>query len=99
MQFSFRDAPGWFNDYIVDEFLDEFHEHAHQAGAIKWIDEKTLKQCLRLKHQRNNDKLLDFAIEFFTAKGLCVRKQDRQVWFDIDETNPKYFWLILKWSD
>ena len=89
MQFSFRDAPGWFNDYIVDEFLDEFHEHAHQTRA----KEETLKQ------PRNNDKLLDFAIEFFTAKGLCVRKQDRQVWFDIDENNPKYFWLILKWSD
>jgi hypothetical protein len=93
MQFSFRDAPSWFNGYVVDEFLDEFHEQAHQTGAIKWIGEETLK------YQRNNDKLLDFAIEFFTAKGLCVRKQDRQVWFDIDETDPKYFWLMLKWSD
>jgi len=89
MQFSFRDAPGWFNGYIVDEFLDEFHEQAHQTGAI----EETLK------NPRNNEKLLDFAIEFFTDKGLCVRKQDRQVWFDIDENNPKYFWLMLKWSD
>jgi len=89
MQFSFRDAPGWFNGYIVDEFLDEFHAYAHQTGAI----EETLK------NPRNNDKLLDFAIEFFTDKGLCVRKQDRQVWFDIDETDPKYFWLMLKWSD
>ena len=89
MQFSFRDAPSWFNEYVVDEFLDEFHTQAHQQGAIEES----------LKYPRNHDKLLDFAIEFFSAKGLCVRKQDQQVWFDIDETNPKYFWLILKWSE
>ena len=89
MQFSFRDAPGWFNEYVIDEFLDEFHTQAHQRGAVEES----------LKNPRNHDKLLDFAVEFFSAKGLCVRKQDRQVWFDIDENNPKYFWLILKWSD
>jgi hypothetical protein len=42
---------------------------------------------------------LDYAVEFFTAKGICVKKQDRQIWFDIDENDPKYFWLILKWSE
>ena len=89
MQFSFRDAPSWFNGYIMDEFLDEFHTQAHQQGAVEES----------LKNPRNHDKLLDFAIEFFSAKGLCVRKQDRQVRFDIDENNPKYFWLILKWSE
>jgi len=89
MQFSFRDAPSWFNGYIMDEFLDEFHTQAHQRGAIEES----------IKNPRNNDKLLDFAIEFFSARGLAVCKQDRQVWFDINEHDPKYLWAMLKWSE
>jgi hypothetical protein len=83
MQFSFRDAPGWFNEYIMDEFLDELH------GAIEQS----------FKHTRDIDKLLDFAVEFFTDNGLCVTKRDQQVWFNIDKTDLKWLWPILKWSD
>jgi len=89
MRFSFKECPSWFTNYVVDEFLDEFHSGARATNAVS--------DSLNDPTQR--DKLLDYAVEFFTAKEICVKKQDRQIWFDIDENDPKYFWLILKWSE
>jgi len=89
MQFSFRDCPSWFNNYIVETFLDKFHEGADRIDAIKDS----------LTDPKQKDKLLDYAVDFFTANGLCVEKRERQLWFNIDENDPTYTWIILKWSE
>jgi hypothetical protein len=88
MQFSFRDAPGWFSEYVCAEFLDEFHTSACKLSAVQDA----------LKDPRNHDGLLDFAVDFFDKKGFCVKKHERQLWFDLDETKPEYIWCMLKWS-
>jgi len=89
MQFSFRDAPGWFNRHVCDEFLDEFHNEAKKINALE--DTLNNPNC--------RDKLLDFGVSFFNSKGIYVEKRDWQIWFTINENDPKWLWPILKWSE
>jgi len=89
MQFSYKDCPSWFNNYIIETYLEEFHTRANFANSLKET----------ITDPEHRDKLIDFAVDFFNHKGITAEKRDRQLWFDIDENDPKYFWIILKWSD
>ena len=51
MRFSFREAPGWFTQYLMDNYMDEFHEvakHVDWSGdsfalttaAVEFFDQK-----------------------------------------------------------
>ena len=33
MKFSFREAPGWFTQYLVDNYMDEFH---NSVKDVRW---------------------------------------------------------------
>lgn len=70
MKFSFRDSPGWFTEYVTDNFLDEFHEQ------VKNI----------ICDQADLSPLIEAAVEFFTKKGLKAYCYNQQLWFDLDET-------------
>lgn len=88
MKFCFSSCPSWFNNYIIEEFLDEFHQAIELSIGLS---------ASRDSAKRN--ELLDFAVEFFKSKGIQAERQNRELWFNIDENDPKYVWLVLKWSE
>jgi hypothetical protein len=57
MQFSFRYAPKWFHDHILNYYTDELHAIQKAAETIPDYDDQRFKQI---------------AVDFFTGKGFTV---------------------------
>ena len=81
MKFSFKNSPEWFTNYVTEMYLDEFHQHAKH---VNW-------------NQTDAIALLDAAVEFFSEKGFRVYCYNRELWFDLDETQETTM-LALQWA-
>ena len=81
MKFSFKNSPEWFSDYVTETYGDEFHK---KAKDINWDH----TDCI---------VLLDAAVEFFTEKGFRVYCYNRELWFDLDESQETTM-LVLQWA-
>ena len=83
MKFSFKNSPEWFTNYVTETFLDEFHN--------------SVKDIINLLDNTDYIALLDAAVEFFTEKGFRVYCYNRELWFDLDETQETTM-LALQWA-
>lgn len=81
MKFSFKNSPEWFTNYLTETYVDEFHKHVKDAD---W-------------NPSDRIELLDTAVEFFTQKGFRVYCYNRELWFDLDETQETTM-LALQWA-
>ena len=81
MKFSFKNSPEWFTNYVTETYVDEFHRHVKD---INW-------------DQTDRIELLDAAVEFFSEKGFRVYCYNRELWFDLDETQETTM-LALRWA-
>ena len=81
MKFSFKNSPEWFTHYLTETYVDEFHQRVKHF------------------HQIHTDRipLLDASVEFFTEKGFKVYCLNRELWFELDESQETTM-LALKWS-
>jgi hypothetical protein len=83
MQFRFRDAPIWFSDHLMENYINELHELQKKENRLAPnFDETGFKRI---------------AVEFFTTKGFKVwLDSDLHLWFDVDFTGPKWTYEILR---
>jgi hypothetical protein len=83
MKFPFKNSPEWFTNYVTETYADEFH---------KKIKVKDIAGDL-------NDPipLIEAAAEFFTEKGFRSYCYNRELWFDLDETQ-EITMLALQWA-
>jgi len=82
MQFSFRYAPKWFHDHILNYYTDELHAIQKAAETIPDYDDKRFKQI---------------AVDFFTSKGFTVwLDESNHLWFDVDPDSAKWTFEILR---
>jgi hypothetical protein len=82
MQFSFRYAPKWFHDHILNYYTDELHAIQKAAETIPDYDDQRFKQI---------------AVDFFTGKGFTVwLDKSNHLWFDVDLNSAKWTFEILR---
>lgn len=82
MQFAFRDAPEWFGDHILKYYIDELHN---------------IQMARKKSKEYNDEHFKRIAVEFFTNKGFEVwLDKNNQLWFDVDQTESKWTFEILK---
>lgn len=82
MQFSFRDAPEWFYNHLIEHYIDELH-------SIQMAGKKT--------KEYNDEQFKRIAVEFFTNKGFTVWQNEAgQLWFDVDQNDTKWTFEILR---
>ena len=81
MRFRFRDAPIWFSDHLMENYINELHKIQKK--------QQTLFSNKRL--------FKEIAIEFFSSKGFTVwLDTDNHLWFDVDFTGPEWTFEILR---
>jgi hypothetical protein len=83
MKFSFKNSPEWFMNYVTETYADEFHEKVKSIGIERLNDD--------------HGPLLEAAAEFFTEKGFRSYCYNRELWFDLDETQETTM-LALQWA-
>ena len=83
MKFSFKNSPEWFTNYVIEVYVDEFHEQVKDIGIGQDEDGRI--------------PLIEAAAEFFNEKGFRAYCYNRELWFDLDDTS-EYTLLALKWS-
>ena len=83
MKFSFKNSPEWFMNYVTETYADEFHEKVKSIGIERLNDDHA--------------PLLEAAAEFFTEKGFRSYCYNRELWFDLDETQETTM-LALQWA-
>jgi hypothetical protein len=66
---------------VTETYVDEFHQ---RVKDINW-------------DQTDRIELLDAAAEFFTEKGFRSYCYNRELWFDLDETQETTM-LALQWA-
>ena len=81
MKFSFKNSPEWFTNYLTETYVDEFHQHVKHLHLV----------------DMDRIRLLDASVEFFTEKGFRVYCLNRELWFDLDETQETTM-LALQWA-
>ena len=81
MKFTFKNSPEWFTNYVIETYVDEFHKHVKDVTC----------------DLNNIIPLLDAAVEFFSKKGFRVYCLNRELWFDLDETQETTM-LALRWA-
>ena len=82
MQFSFRYAPKWFHDHILNYYTDELHAIQKAAETIPDYDDQRFKQI---------------AVDFFTSKGFTVwLDESNHLWFDVDLDSAEWTFEILR---
>ena len=81
MKFTFKNSPEWFTNYVIETYVDEFHKHVKDVTC----------------DLNNIIPLLDAAVEFFSEKGFRVYCLNRELWFDLDETQETTM-LALRWA-
>jgi hypothetical protein len=82
MQFSFKYAPKWFHDHILNYYTDELHAIQKAAETIPDYDDQRFKQI---------------AVDFFTSKGFTVwLDESNHLWFEVDPDSAKWTWEILR---
>jgi hypothetical protein len=81
MKFSFKNSPEWFTNYLTETYVDEFHQ---RVKDVNWDHGDILV-------------LLDAAVEFFSEKGFTVYCFNKELWFDLDETQATTM-LALQWA-
>ena len=81
MQFRFRDAPIWFSDHLMENYINELHKIQKKQQTL-FSNERRFKEI---------------AVEFFTAKGFTVwLDTDNHLWFDVDFSGPEWTYEILR---
>ena len=83
MKFSFKNSPEWFTNYVTENYLDEFHSKVKSIGIERLGD--------------NHAPLLEAAVEFFSEKGFRSYCLNRELWFDLEETQ-EITMLALQYS-
>ncbi len=82
MQFSFRYAPKWFHDHILNYYTDELHAIQKAAETIPNYDDQRFKQI---------------AVDFFTSKGFTVwLDESNHLWFEVDPDSANWTFEILR---
>jgi hypothetical protein len=66
---------------VTETYVDEFHQ---RVKDVNW-------------DQTDRIALLDAAVEFFSEKGFRVYCYNRELWFDLDETQETTM-LALQWA-
>lgn len=83
-EFSFKNSPEWFTNYLVETHLDQLHD------IVKGTDVMSQSNFF--------PKLLELAVEYFSNNGFVVDIRGQQLWFTIDETLPEVTYNALKWG-
>lgn len=82
MQFRVRDAPEWFNDHLLSNYVNELHR---------------VQETLKPEPGYTNLEFRQMACEFFKEKGFDVwLDEEGHLWFDIDANSPQWTFEILK---
>jgi len=82
VQFSFRYAPKWFHDHILNYYTDELHAIQKAAETIPNYDDQRFKQI---------------AVDFFTSKGFTVwLDESNHLWFEVDPDSANWTFEILR---